>query len=233
MAWMSLTSSGKSQKKNKWGVGFGFGLTLILLLGFFLIQADELYDFQDTVDGVHLPEVDAIVVLAGGRGRIAAAGDLWYRYWSEADTTPGKSTPIVPLLYVSGMGPTSTWAALERQVHRGILPFLDRKSVILETESTNTIENARVLARFAREYQWKRILLMTSSYHMKRSRMVFEQVLTQERLAVGVETFTFYHDPFDPDEWFKSVIGIEVTLLEYWKWLYTRWVWLRSTSENS
>ena len=40
------------------------------------ILAGEIYDYQDTVDGVHLPKVDAIVVLAGGKGRISAAGDL-------------------------------------------------------------------------------------------------------------------------------------------------------------
>src|SRR5271155_5726225 len=72
----------------------------VLGLAFFL--ANEIYEYQDTVDGVHLPEVDAIVCLAGGRGRIAAAGDIWYRY-HEANQKKG-----VPILYISGMGPRST-----------------------------------------------------------------------------------------------------------------------------
>ena len=37
------------------------------------VMAGDIYEYQDTVDGVHLPEVDAIVCLAGGRGRAAEA----------------------------------------------------------------------------------------------------------------------------------------------------------------
>src|SRR5690348_11457137 len=55
-----------------------------LTLGIAYYSAGEIYEYQDTVDGAHLPNIDAIVCLAGGRGRIAAAGDLWYRYWERA-----------------------------------------------------------------------------------------------------------------------------------------------------
>jgi len=201
-----------------------------LVLALLMINADDLYRFRDSVDGVNLPKVDAIVVLAGGRGRIAAAGDLWYRYWRESQEDLSSSVSIPskpPILYVSGMGPSSTWPVFERQVHRGILPVLDHDSVILETESTNTIENALVLARFVREKNWKKILLITSSYHMKRSQFVLDRVMRQQGFNLQVETLTLYHDPFDPDEWFKSIVGIEVTLVEYLKWLFTQWFWAR------
>ena len=56
------------------GLAFGFSLLASLLAG-------DIYDYQDTVIQDDLPEIDAIVCLGGGRGRIGAAGDLWYRYW--------------------------------------------------------------------------------------------------------------------------------------------------------
>src|ERR1017187_6074086 len=85
------------------GGGISFGIAL------FFRFAGDIYDYQDTVDGVHLPHVDAIVCLAGGRGRIAAAGDIWYRYWELAHSPLvgiGKN-PVpdqTPILYLSGMG---------------------------------------------------------------------------------------------------------------------------------
>src|SRR3954468_24192617 len=71
------------QALKRWAVFLGsllLGMALgILSLAFVL--AGDIYEYQDTVDGVHLPPVDAVICLAGGRGRIQAAGDIWYRYW--------------------------------------------------------------------------------------------------------------------------------------------------------
>ena len=55
-------------------IALGMALGSLLLA---YLSAGEIYEYQDSVDGVHLPPVDAIVCLAGGRGRIAAAGDIW------------------------------------------------------------------------------------------------------------------------------------------------------------
>ncbi|MEK7691501.1 MAG: hypothetical protein AAB425_10835 [Bdellovibrionota bacterium] len=111
-------------------------LSLGAAIGAFIfawVAAGEIYDYQDTVDGANLPGVDAIVCLAGGRGRIAFAGDLWYRYWEQTD--PGAA---VPTLYLSGMGHQSNWQSLSYQIRRGVIDVLTQKNVVLETESTNT-----------------------------------------------------------------------------------------------
>ena len=85
-------------------------LLLVLALGGGLLyRARSIYDYQDTVDGVHLPQVDALVCLAGGRGRISAAADLWYRY---RERRQGKQ----PVLYLSGLGHKSTWSSLSQSV---------------------------------------------------------------------------------------------------------------------
>src|SRR5271170_1459633 len=57
----------------------------VLLLAFF--AGGVIYDFEDTVHGDVLPPVDAIICLAGGKGRIPVAADLWYRYWTRVQKT--------------------------------------------------------------------------------------------------------------------------------------------------
>jgi uncharacterized SAM-binding protein YcdF (DUF218 family) len=199
-----------------------------LVLAF--VSAGEIYDYQDSVDGVHLPRVDAIVCLAGGRGRIAAAGDLWYRYWElsrapvrGAGQNPAPAKP--PVLYLSGMGPQANWGVLTRQVRIGVLQALRPENVVLETASVNTEENARWVARYAKQRGWERILLVTSRYHMRRARGIFGRVLAAEGAPLAIETLSVYQEPFEPGEWREGVHGIRVTLTEYLKWLYYQAVW--------
>src|SRR4051812_16668903 len=54
----------------------------IFFLAFF--AGGVIYDFEDSVQGEILPPVDAIICLAGGKGRIPVAADLWYRYWKRS-----------------------------------------------------------------------------------------------------------------------------------------------------
>jgi hypothetical protein len=208
-------------------------LLLLLVLGF--SSAGGIYDYNDTVDGVRLPPVDAIVVLAGGRGRIAVAGDLWNRYREQAE----KTGALAPVFYLSGVGPQTNFKTLERQLRPGVVAVLKPEQVVLEKESTNTEENALWLAGYARERAWRRVLLVTSSYHMKRARLIFSRVLeldAQFRNAfrasesprahsVELETLSVYQDPFEPGEWIRSLHGARVTLEEHLKWVYYTRFW--------
>ena len=192
------------------------------------ILAGDIYDYQDTVDGVHLPQVDAISVLAGGKGRISVAGDLWYRYWEMAHRPPvaGVVRPEkVPVLYVSGMGHQANWNVFARQIRRGVLEVIHPDDVILERESANTEENAEWLAKYAKREQWKRVLLITSSYHMKRSRQVLEKVLRATNTPLEIETLSIFQDPFEPAEWRSSLNGYRITLFEYLKGVYYKYFW--------
>jgi hypothetical protein len=188
-----------------------------------LILAGDIYDYQDTVDGVHLPDVDAIVCLAGGRGRIAAAGDLWYRYREDGlQEVPPKNPP---LLYISGMGPQSTWPVFVRQLRTGVRPVIKPDQVYLETESTNTEANALWLARFAEKRGIHKILLMTSPYHMKRAAFIFERTLKSHGLTIQIQTLSALQEPFGEGEWRGSLHGVHVTVGEYIKWVYYKYFW--------
>jgi uncharacterized SAM-binding protein YcdF (DUF218 family) len=204
-------------------LGFLWAGFLVGALALPLILAGDIYDYQDTVDGVHLPPVDVIVCLAGGRGRIAAAGDLWYRYWEIAHRKNPPGNP--PLLYISGMGPQSNWSVLMRQLRAGVRPVVQPENVLLETDSQNTESNALWLARNARKYDWKRILLITSAYHMRRATLIFDKVLRAKGHVVEIQTLSAFQDPFEPGEWRSSIHGIHVTIIEYIKWVYYKYLW--------
>jgi uncharacterized SAM-binding protein YcdF (DUF218 family) len=192
------------------------------------ILAGDIYDYQDTVDGVHLPPVDAIVVLAGGKGRISTAGDLWYRYWEQAHRPPVRGEappPKVPTFYVSGMGHQANWNVFARQIRRGVLEVIHPDDVILERESANTEENAEWLIKNVRLQQWKRIMLVTSSYHMKRSRQVLEKMLRATNTPLEIETLSIFQDPFEAAEWRSSLSGYRITMFEYLKGIYYKYFW--------
>ena len=200
---------------------FVLGLVSGVLL-FTFIKAGTIYEYADTLDGAFLPPADAIVVLAGGRGRIAAAGDFWFRYFEREEAGEIEAAPF---LYISGMGPNSNWATFAHSVRPGVLKAMKPSNVVLETESRNTEENALWIVKNARLRGWKRIVLMTSPYHMRRSRFIFGKVLEQSDAKLEVDSLTIYQETFSLEEWRESLNGIRVTMYEYLKWLYYTTFW--------
>lgn len=232
-------------------LGFLFAGISVGVFALAYLSAGQIYDYEDTVKIGDLPdEVDALVVLAGGGGRILAATDLWYEYWkaeqnpkvtfidrlarqqghssmrnpdSEIEPPPAVfDTPVemkLPKLYVSGMGPLAGWNVFAQQVRPEVLKVLKPENVILETESANTHENAKWLALYADKYDWHKIILITASYHMRRSKFVFDQTFRGE---MEIETYSIHRELINQDNWRSSLDSIRLTLFEYLKWVYYR-----------
>jgi uncharacterized SAM-binding protein YcdF (DUF218 family) len=202
-------------------------IATLIAIAFIYVFAGQIYDYHDTMSPESLPSIDAIVCLGGGRGRITAAGDIWYRYWEQAQKaqSEGTETKQVPILYLSGMGPQTNWALLSRQLRPAILQKIRPGLIVVEKESVNTDANARWFARYAQQQNWKKVLLLTSSYHMKRAKFIFNQVLKKGPSPIELETLSIAQEPFTAEEWRSGPNGIRVTLLEYLKWLYYSSVW--------
>jgi len=194
-------------------IGLFFGI-LIGWLILALSAAGLIYDYKDTVSADRLPPVDAIVCLSGGRGRIREATDLWLAYQRKASVTPK--------LYISGMGRQANWSVVQAQADADALKVLKPENVVLETSSTNTEENARWFYEHAEKAGWRHIVLVTSSYHMMRSRLVFDRVLNARGERYKIETYSVVQEPFQPGKWDSSLQGIQVTVSEFLKWIYYR-----------
>lgn len=187
-----------------------------LLIGVFLLaftSAGLIYEYEDSLSLDELPRgVDAIVVLAGARGRITEASDLWLRFYRDH---PSRT----PLLYVSGMGHQANWNVFAKQVKPEVLNVIRANDVILETQSTTTEENAMWLLNYVQERKWKHVVLVTSNYHMKRSLYIFQTVLGSQ---VNIDTHSVQPEPYRDGKWYKDLLGIQITLSEFLKWVFFR-----------
>lgn len=97
---------------------------------------------------------DGIVVLTGGEQRIRQALDL-------LDDGKGQR------LLISGVNRGTSAQALARTT--GADRSLFECCVDLDYEALNTIGNAEMTTRWAREHGFRRLLLVTSDYHIPRS----------------------------------------------------------------
>ncbi|MFM8314740.1 MAG: YdcF family protein [Deltaproteobacteria bacterium] len=109
----------------------------------------------------HLEE--GMVVLTGDRYRIRLAIDLLIQRGSQ-------------FLVISGIGKGTTLTDL---INAQTDATIDLKSIwekiILEAQSTSTIENAIECAKILRTKKVTRVLLVTSDYHMSRSAALFKK----------------------------------------------------------
>jgi uncharacterized SAM-binding protein YcdF (DUF218 family) len=108
-------------------------------------------------------KADAIVVLAGGKGRV----DEGVRLYRE-----GRAR----YLFFIGVDPAVRKSDLYRQQAGD--PSSER--VILENVSRNTLENAIYGRDVILRHRIDSVLLITSRYHMKRSAILFRNALPKE-----------------------------------------------------
>lgn len=120
--------------------------------------AGGFWRFANEVAGLTVPTsldgVDGIVVLTGGAERIDRALDLLERGEGER-------------LLISGVNPGTGIASLSRVT--GADRSLFECCVDLDYAALDTIGNAEMTARWAREHDISRIALVTSDYHIPRS----------------------------------------------------------------
>jgi uncharacterized SAM-binding protein YcdF (DUF218 family) len=204
-------------------------LILTLLIGFsaLFLGAGQIYRYQDTLklpvseqwlENPEVKKLNAIVVLAGARGRIAEAAQVWVDL-KDHYLRSSEGLQQLPVLYISGMGPGASLATLEKLLKPEVFEKIEIERTVIDNLSLNTVENARMLYRTAHELGWDHLLLMTSSYHMRRARFILEHVLGS---GIQLEVLSISPETFDPKNWQSSAFGIEVTMQEYLKFIYYR-----------
>ena len=109
---------------------------------------------------------DAIVVLGGRPNRLPVG----LRLWREG---------VAPTLVVFN------------EDGRG-----DDEHLYFRPEPYNTRGEARVTARLAREHGWRSIVLVTSTYHLPRARMIFRRAFDGEIVPAGAPA-TLWRLPYD------------------------------------
>ena len=183
-------------------------ITVILLVAITVLFIDFTYKtFSYRQSSV---KADAIVVLAGGKGRV----DEGVRLFRE-----GRAA----YLFFIGVDPTVRKTDLYRP--RPGDPSSER--VILEKVSRNTMENAIYGRDVLLRHQVGSVLLITSRYHMKRSAILFRNALPKD-LAI-------YPYPVDTknlkEAWWNHGGSFSLLFSEFYKYCMFRVFFLLAPGE--
>lgn len=178
-----------------------------------------------------LRQADAIVVLAGTRGnikflqgKIATAAHLYRKGWAPRIICSGKFSvkvtdtptliPVSELQVAVAQGriqerdvppAAKSWdIALgagymgEQAVQMGV----PSEAILIENESLHTKENAEMVLALAKEHHMRRIILVTSPFHQRRTYLTFAKVFQSHNL----EILNYYADTgeWHPATWFLS-----------------------------
>lgn len=149
-------------------------------------------------------KADAIVVLAGGRGRIDSGLELFEKQRGDYLIIVGVDKDASP----------------ESIFFKKSVRF-DKKKIILEKESTSTYENAQEAKKIIESMNIKSIILLTSFYHMKRGSYVFSRVLSPQTIIYLYPVAT---PNFDEKAWWKGQ-GTVLLAVEFLKFYWYRfWI---------
>ncbi len=96
-------------------------------------------------------------------------------------------------------------------------------------DADGTLEEARVLARLARERKWHSVIVVTSNFHTRRARYIFQRVFPQ---GMEVRIASARDGDFDPEHWWEKRKSIKELTQEFAGMVATWWE-LRGSSETN
>jgi uncharacterized SAM-binding protein YcdF (DUF218 family) len=137
--------------------------------------------------------VDVIVVLSGGEGRLEKALELYEKGYSDK------------LILSNGLS-DGLW---EKAV-----TLLPSESIILEGKADSTYESALYVKEIMEKHQFHSAILVSSDFHMRRVEFNFHRVFKEsndELIYVSNDT------SFEPRTWWATKRNVGITVSEYIK----------------
>jgi uncharacterized SAM-binding protein YcdF (DUF218 family) len=185
-----------------------FTLALIALLALAVLFID--FTYKTFSLGQRQVKTDAIVVLAGGRGRVEEGVSLYRGHQSR-------------YLFLVGVDPSVRKSDLFRERAGERMS----EGVFLEKESRNTLENALYSREMLLKNEIGSIMLITSRYHMKRATLIFRNILPKD--------VAIYPHPVDSknlkEEWWNHGGSFRLLFTEFYKYCLFRFFFLFDVGE--
>ena len=144
------------------------------------------------------PHADAIVVLGDDNfygDRATAAAELFRQGAAPEIVASGRR-----LRPNAGVSELIEHDLLERGVPK-------EKIVRFTQDADGTREEADALEKLCTEHRWKSLVMVTSNYHTRRARYIFEKVFPA-RIAVSVASAR--DGEFDPERWWEKRKSIKL-----------------------
>jgi uncharacterized SAM-binding protein YcdF (DUF218 family) len=97
-------------------------------------------------------------------------------------------------------------------------------AIVLEERATNTYQNVKFVDDILRDHHWRRILLVSSPYHMRRATMVWRKVAPGIVVVPSPPSQSQFYDHPHAGATLEQIRGIAqeyVAILAYWRrgWL--------------
>jgi uncharacterized SAM-binding protein YcdF (DUF218 family) len=190
-------------------------LFLLLLLSLVLFRSPVLTALANfLIVSDPLQKADVIAILSGvATTRCPKAAELFRDGWAERIV-------LTKSHYPAEEGALQRYGIHALEFHEqcvAILQFLhvpDSAVEVLEGYNESTADESEKLRRYLRERSLKRMLLVTSNFHTRRSRLLFRRRLhgTGTEVAVQAAGPDFL---FDPHAWWTRRLNRKVLLQEY------------------
>lgn len=145
-------------------------------------------------------KADVIVAISGGdtMARAKSAIELYQKGWADTIIFSGAAAdPNSP----------SNAAVMRNQAVRAGVP---RSAIILDEEARSTEENARNVAIILAENDWNDVILTTSPYHLRRSKILFQSASPDAQIRTASAT-----DSRWDSLWFLSPRGWWLAISEF------------------
>jgi len=153
---------------------------------------------------------DAVVVLAGGKGRIEEGVRLYREGKGER-------------LFLIGVDPL----VKKSDLYKEDLMVRSSEQVYLEKISRNTLENAIFARELIVKNNVRSMLLITSRYHMKRSLLIFRNILPKD-IAIYPHPVAVKNSA---EAWWSHGGSLRLLFSEFYKYCLYRIVFLFSQGE--
>lgn len=154
---------------------------------------------------------DAIVILSDDdfdAVRASRGADLYRASWAPRIVASGRS-----------LRPYASIAELMQRdlTDRGVPTTA---VVRFPNRARNTLEEAGAVSEFLSTHGWKKIIVVTSNYHTRRARFIYEHAL-----APGTELrMVAAPDPaYDPNSWWRTREGLKTFFYELVGYIVARW----------
>ena len=168
-------------------------LLLILLCGLLYLARGPILRFvgENWIVEDPLERSDAIIVLSGDNfyaDRATRAAELYRRGMAPVVVASGRR-----LRPFAGNAELMVRDLSERGVPKD-------KIEAFAHDADNTREEAQALAQLAVRKKWRNVIVVTSNYHTRRARYIFDRVFPS---TVKVRVASAHDGDFDPEHWWQ------------------------------
>jgi len=193
------------------------GLLLVLCAGLaFIFRSRILISVADFLIVEDVPQPAGVIFLLNGdvNTRPFRAVELFQAGLAPAIAIArAENTPVVDM----GLVPNETDIAVRLMQKLGVPPG---SILVLPVPGgvTSTFDEAAALLQYVEANQVQRVILVTSAFHTRRARWIFERALSG--LPVRLDVVAVPNARFDQTNWWKNESGLITLNNEYIKLVY-------------